>query len=391
MQARDAELELEKAAGYTDIRLTNIKRHWSETPLDEPEEFYSLWAQPGEAAASFSAICLFWAEQVQDELREQGHSVPIGLVDATWGGTIIEAWSPPEALEACDVADAGLDEEHNHNNYLWNGMIQPLTKLAIRGALWYQGESNTGHNMEIYDCLFENLISSWRQRWWGTQGYTDLTFPFGFVQLGPNTDNKHSFRWPLVRWKQTGGFGFVPNHDLKNVFMAVAMDDDIDLHPKNKRLPSSRLSWAALNLVYGDLYEDLLALPPLMGPRPIAVHVDYTTVSSSIKITFDAELEPVLREEDRFMVCCLASMAECDAHHYGEGWEGVSVVAEVVDGYITVVLLEITEACEASPSLVSGVAYLWLETPCASEENCPLYSDSEYRLPVAPFKTSAPS
>ena len=161
-------------------------------------------------------------------MARRGHAVPVGLIDATWGGTIIEAWSPPEVLEACDVADEGLDGEHNHNNYLWNGMIQPLTHLAIRGALWYQGESNTGHNMEIYDCLFENLISSWRQRWFETtEGGMDLSFPFGFVQLGPNTDNKHSFRWPQVRWKQTGEYGFVPNQRLQNVFMAAAMDDDI--------------------------------------------------------------------------------------------------------------------------------------------------------------------
>ena len=58
-------MELEKAAGYTDIRLTNIKRRWSETPLEEPEEFYSLWARPEQAAASFSAICLFFAETIQ--------------------------------------------------------------------------------------------------------------------------------------------------------------------------------------------------------------------------------------------------------------------------------------------------------------------------------------
>ena len=54
-----------------------------------------------------------------------------------------------------------------------------------------------------------------------------------------------------------------------------------------------------------------------------------------------------------------------------------------------VVYYDAEAVCEGAG--VSGLAYLWLETPCASEENCPLYSDSEYRLPVAPFKTSAPS
>ena len=316
-------------------------------------------------------------------VAKQGHAVPVGLIDATWGGTIIEAWSPPEVLEACDVADEGLDGEHNHNNYLWNGMIQPLTHLSIRGALWYQGESNTGHNMEIYDCLFENLISSWRQRWFETtEGGTDLSFPFGFVQLGPNTDNKHSFRWPQVRWKQTGEYGFVPNQRLQNVFMAAAMDDDIDLHPKNKRLPSSRLAWAALAQVYGDMYESPDLAPPLRGPQPRG---DVLLANDTLTITFDAELDPVLREEDRFMVCCLASMGECDQHHYDQGWEGVTVADVRVSGGLTHVSLDLGGSCQDS-GLISGLAYLWLETPCAGEAACPLYAADQYRLPVAPFR-----
>ena len=315
---------------------------------------------------------------------KRGHTVPIGLIDATWGGTIIEAWSPPEVLETCDVADEGLDGEHNHNNYLWNGMIQPLTQVVICGALWYQGESNTGHNMEIYDCLFENLIYSWRQRWFETtEGGTDLSFPFGFVQLGPNTDNKHSFRWPQVRWKQTGEYGFVPNQRLQNVFMAAAMDDDIDLHPKNKRLPSSRLAWAALNQVYGDMYNSTDQAPPLRGPQPLGVVV--TSDNATLTITFDAKLEPVLREEDRFMICCLASVAQCDMHHYNEGWEGLTVanVEDIEDK--TLVDLDISGSCRDS-GLISGLAYLWLETPCAGEAACPLYSADKYRMPVSPFK-----
>ena len=68
------------------------------------------------------------------------------------------------------------------------------------------------------------------------------------IMIGANRNN---FNWPIVRWKQTGEVGYVPNDRLEYVFMAAAMDDDIDLHPKNKRLPSSRLAWAALNLVYG--------------------------------------------------------------------------------------------------------------------------------------------
>ena len=82
---------------------------------------------------SFSAICLFFGEQIYDET-----SVPIGLVDASWGGTFIEAWSPPEALASCGVDDDGVGNAQNHNEYLWNAMVHPFLRMSIRGVLWYQ-------------------------------------------------------------------------------------------------------------------------------------------------------------------------------------------------------------------------------------------------------------
>ena len=71
----------------------------------------------------------------------------------------------------------------------------------------------------------------------------------------------------MGRWKQTAELGPVPNTELEQVFMAVAVDDDIDLHPKNKRLPAERLGWAAANLVYG------VEERPLGAPTPVEVEV----------------------------------------------------------------------------------------------------------------------
>ena len=68
--------------------------------------------------------------------------------------------------------------------------------------------------------------------------------------------------------------------------------------------------------VYGDMYESADLAPPLRGPQPLGVVV--TSDNATLTITFDAELEPVLREEDRFMICCLVSMDQCDSHHYNE-------------------------------------------------------------------------
>merc|ERR1719384_132134 len=181
-------------------------------------------------------------------------------------------------------------------------MIHPLLRMSIKGAIWYQGEANTGHNRDIYDCTFPSMINNWRQAWYeGTGGDTDQQFPFGFVQLAPNRDSL-SPHWPVLRWKQTASVGFVPNQLMENVFMAVAMDDDIDLHPKNKRLPATRLAWAASNLVYNNTDS------PLYGPQPTNVSI----TGNTIVVSFSSALKPVLVEEDRFMVCCLASTDECD-------------------------------------------------------------------------------
>merc|ERR1711971_935971 len=97
--------------------------------------------------------------------------------------------------------------------------------------------------------------------------------------------------------------------------MAAAMDDDIDLHPQNKRLPASRLAWAASNLVYG------MTDKPINGPQPLSVSFKNSDRTSAL-VTFSAALEPVVVEDDRFMVCCLPSMDECDKTPYGAGWRG---------------------------------------------------------------------
>ena len=252
-------------------------------------------------------------------------------------------------------------------------------RMTIKGSIWYQGEQNAGypgdyagHNRDIYDCTFASMIKNWRQKWYqATNGDTEEMFPFGFVQLAPFTNQREHLAWPELRWKQTGNFGYVPNHVMKNVFMAAAMDDDIDLHPKNKRIPSTRLAWAASNLVYGNTEN------PLYGPQPtnVSVSEDKTTII----VSFSSPLKPVLVEEDRFMVCCLATMEECDGVGYTEGWKGVTIRGMPATHMVE---LDTETAC----SQYSGLAYLWLETPCSGEEECPLYSDDMFNMPVAPWK-----
>ena len=162
-----------------------------------------------------------------------------------------------------------------------------------------------------------------------TGGDTDQQFPFGFVQLAPNREGSVSPHWPVLRWKQTASLGYVPNQLMENVFMAVAMDDDIDLHPKNKRLPATRLGWAAINLVYGR--QDL----PLQGPQVLRVDEEspegLRDVVTGINVTFSASLRAPALEADRFMVCCMERMELCDEKNYGQeqGWQGINMVGWV--------------------------------------------------------------
>ena len=116
------------AAMYQDVRLLKVSTDFSETPLDEVQGFDSdQWIRPSVeflSGASFSSICLFFGQQLNDQL-----GVPIGLIDSAWGGTIIEAWSPPEVIVDCGVKDEGTNDNANHNNYLFNSMIFPLRRM----------------------------------------------------------------------------------------------------------------------------------------------------------------------------------------------------------------------------------------------------------------------
>jgi sialate O-acetylesterase len=120
---------------------------------------------------------------------------------------------------------------------LYNGMIAPLAKFAIKAALWYQGESDAG-NPDRYAEKFDILVRTWRAAW----GYD---FPFLFVELpywegGPD--------WSLLRYQQWLSL------EIPKTAMAAAFDlgEHNDLHPQNKQMVGDRLARCAMRLVYGE-------------------------------------------------------------------------------------------------------------------------------------------
>ena len=123
---------------------------------------------------------------------------------------------------------------------LYNGMIAPIVPYAIKGAIWYQGESNAGKSRQ-YRSLFPAMIANWREKW--KQG----AFPFLFVQIAPFKGQP-----PEIREAQ-----FLTLDKSENTAMAVTTDvgNANDIHPKQKGPVGARLALAARALAYGEKIE----------------------------------------------------------------------------------------------------------------------------------------
>eukprot|EP00490_Sorites_sp_Unknown_P005813 CAMPEP_0114673230 /NCGR_PEP_ID=MMETSP0191-20121206/44337_1 /TAXON_ID=126664 /ORGANISM="Sorites sp." /LENGTH=272 /DNA_ID=CAMNT_0001937639 /DNA_START=449 /DNA_END=1264 /DNA_ORIENTATION=- len=222
----------------------------------------------------FSAVCWFFGKNLYNTLQ-----YPIGLIDTDWGGTPIRDWMSPDAIKQCPNETIILSNNSDNvggpagDSILWNSMIYPFLSMTIKGVIWYQGEADSGSQQysESYKCAFIAMINDWRLKWNMYSNTSDM-FPFGFVQISVWNDHNNGScasddKWtqcigaPQVRYAQTGNLGYLPNHLLPNVYMAISYDlgdpssPQGDVHPRYKQQVSQRLSDAALNTIYG--YKDI--------------------------------------------------------------------------------------------------------------------------------------
>ena len=281
-RSSNAEQEIARA-NYPEIRLFKVALKTAEQPLEDVEGEWQV-CRP-ETARNFSGVGYFFASHLHEHLR-----APVGMIQSAWGGTPAEAWTSLEALKAEPALRFYLDtwdrvmadypaeklrlEEairqweqavkvakgrgeqpppkpreprgpgHPHAPAsLYNAMIAPLVPYAIRGAIWYQGESNASISQaHLYRRLFQTMILDWRQRW--GQG----AFPFLFVQLANYAKTGPQSAWPELRESQAFAL------QLRHTGMAVALDvgDPQDIHPTNKQEVGRRLALAARAAVYGE-------------------------------------------------------------------------------------------------------------------------------------------
>lgn len=264
------------------IRHIKIPRKVSDTPLDRAGGSWQL-ASPA-TTAEFTAVGYYFARDIHALV-----GVPVGIVNSTWGGTRAESWTSPETFAATPslayVGEAwartladypALKEKHDAERAAWdqrraaaqaagqpfterapggpvgpghpatpsglyNAMIHPLVPYALRGAIWYQGESNADQAARYHE-LFSAMITGWRAQF--AQG----DFPFYWVQLA-NFGNRDSAgtTWAFLREAQTRTLA------LPATGQAVILDigDVRDIHPRNKKDVGRRLARLALARDYG--------------------------------------------------------------------------------------------------------------------------------------------
>ena len=159
------------------LRLFTIDRVGSKTPLDDVQKYIGWQESSPENALDFSAVAYFFGAQLQEIL-----GVPVGMIHSSWGGSSVQAWISKEVIETfqeVDLEDVDITNRTNHiPTALFNGMINPIIPYTIKGALWYQGESNR-MEPDKYKELFPAMVKDWRNRW------QIGDFPFYYVQIAP--------------------------------------------------------------------------------------------------------------------------------------------------------------------------------------------------------------
>ncbi|KAK6169981.1 hypothetical protein SNE40_018484 [Patella caerulea] len=386
----NASVEFAEAINYQNIRLFTVNHSESGYQQFEFSSVEERWSLPNNKTLAntgspaqwlyFSAVCWLYGKHLYEKL-----GYPIGLIASTWGGTMVESWSDDESLAQCGLKPPPRNRTYvgfpKYPALLWNSMVHPLVNYTIYGVIWYQGEANaaptgTPAMMNRYNCTFPAMIDGWRRQFHeGSNGETDVLFPFGFVQLAPWHNNATiTVGFPDIRWHQTADYGYVPNKRMKNVFMAVALDlpdytsPFTGIHPRDKEDVGKRLALAGLGVAYNHIDNRYT------GPYPI--HFQIFVAQNTTQITYDDQHLDI-RSKDGFEICCLDQTTHINCADDKAKWYPAPINASdnssVTIGYGGV----------CGSALVSSIRYAWRESPCPFKA-CAVYTRLN-DLPAPPF------
>lgn len=316
--ARKEDQDLAKSGQTPLLRLLTVPKKVSPYRQDDFESDKGWEAATPETTPKFSAVAYFFGRRLTEEL-----GIPVGMIHSSWGGSRIEPWLADDAYEGIedmqeerefreartpgtktydeamrrhlaatrawvDTAERSLNEKKpipaqppappmlqvgsNQALGTYQAMIHPLVPYALRGFLWYQGESNVGEDL-LYTLKMEALIKGWRKQFKAPDA------PFYFVQLAP-------YNYGDNRQGALQGLWIAQQEALKipNTGMAVTMDigNPADIHPRNKSEVGRRLSLWALADTYGK--------PGIVKSGPMVESIE--AAGDSIRVRFKGASAP---------------------------------------------------------------------------------------------------
>lgn len=276
------------AATFPLIRHFGVPKTTAATPQ---KDVNAKWAVCSPATvAGFTAVGYFFGRELHQQLN-----IPVGLLHSSWGGTRIEPWTPAEGFDgiasladlrkrvtdsdpraeanraklrtyldanaawlakaraALDAggsieappafpAEASLTRQNSDPCALYNAMLAPLVPFGLKGAIWYQGESNHGEG-RLYTDKTRALVAGWRKVW----GQGD--FPYYFVQIAPFPYGEENPDVLPAFWEAQAAIETAVSHSGMAVIYDVG--DVADIHPRNKKEVGRRLALQALAKTYG--------------------------------------------------------------------------------------------------------------------------------------------
>ncbi|MDA0348383.1 MAG: sialate O-acetylesterase [Verrucomicrobia bacterium] len=376
----NAEVEL-LTANHPNIRLISVPQVGTQ---EAQKNFKGQWEVcTADVLENFSAVGYFFGRNLHQAL-----DVPIGLIDNAWGGSAADAWIRRDVLEKDGRFDkmmawwkdyeAKQDEANTMTKFekelaawrnngrqgqqpqrprglmdgnqrpanIYNGVLHPTIGYGIRGAIWYQGESNAGRAYQYRD-LFPLMIQHWRDEW--NQG----DFPFYYVQLADFREEEADpgdTDWAELREAQT-----MTMDRLSNVGEAVIIDvgEGRDIHPRDKQTVANRLSrWALAN----DYGFDILYKSP--------TYQSMETKGNKILLTFDSVGQGLYSFDTR----------------EPQGFAIAGADKKFVWAKATIVGTNQVEVWSDEVSKPVAVRYAWANNPV-----CTMYSREG--LPMTPFRT----
>ena len=262
----NAQQEIDNA-DHPNIRFFTIPKHIATTPQDDTPGEWAVCSS--KTMKNFSSVAYFFGRKLNTDL-----SIPIGLINTSWGGTPVETWLEKELLEEDTELKKAAEKLEpvawwpTEPGLTYNSMIHPILNFNIAGCIWYQGESNR-QNVPSYYRSFPLLIDSWRKVW-------GKELPFYFVQIAPyNYGAPEAVDAAFVRDAQL--------HTLKTVAnTGMAVTNDIgnleNIHPINKQEVGRRLALWALAKTYDKketVYSGPIYKSMELQKNKINVHFDH--------------------------------------------------------------------------------------------------------------------